>query len=309
MISETSQCPICESMGQFHKDYTASNPIFTGLAIHSCLNCGFFYVYKMPSSTELEKYNSSYWDNAHSYLASSSFDNPWFQLLANLRHNYLEEFVDLNNLSILEVGPGEGYLAKRILSEHTNVSYHVVESDKSVFNVLNTLPIKVYGDFLSIPSNQKYDLVIASHVLEHVSDPQDFIASIQSFVRTSGLLFIEVPCLDFLYKSFHDPHLLFFDKPSLGYLLKDNSFEVLDLSYCGQEIHSPHKSFLTSISYRIFRKLLLHFNFLGILLPNIASLSSLENDEQKLMCLYHSCYVNSVNPSHWLRAVAVNSRL
>lgn len=308
MISETSKCPICGSAGQFHKDYSASNFIFTGRAIHSCLNCGFFYVHKMPSCIELEEFNSSYWDNAHSYSASSSYDNPWFQLLANLRHKYLEDYINLNGLSILEIGPGEGYLAKRILSKHNNLSYHVIESDSTVANVLKTMPLKVFSDFSSLPPNQKYDLVIASHVLEHVSHPKGFISSIQSFVRSSGLIFIEVPCLDFLYKPFHDPHLLFFDKPSLGYLLKDNSFEILDLSYSGQEIASPQKSIIQSVTYRLLRKLLQFNRIFGVFIPNIDSLSVLDTDFQKLISLYHSCHVQSMNPSHWLRVIATNSQ-
>lgn len=289
--------------------------MFKNKSIHFCSNCGLYYAHEMPSDTALNEYNSSYWGNAHAHTVSSSFDNPWFNLLASLRHKYLADHIILNDLSILEIGPGEGYLAKRILSNHHNITYDVVETDTIAQQALQKLPLNVFNSLSCIPGDQQYDLVIVSHVLEHVSCPKHFISIIKSFIRRSGLLFVEVPCLDFLYKSIYDPHLLFFDKRSLDFLLNIHSFDLLDSSYAGQEIECIPKSnlqmLLQYISYRILLKLSKRFDlswFVNIFFSNIKSLWSLDASDQKLMCLYHSCHVQSDEPSRWLRAIAINSK-
>jgi len=268
----------------------------------------------MPSDAELEQYNSSYWGNAHSLSISNSFDNPWFNLLATLRHKYLHDYINLNGLSILEIGPGEGYLANRILSKHQNVAYDVVETDLNAQAFLKTLSINVFNNLSAIPANKKYDLVIASHVLEHVSQPKDFISQIQSYICKSGFIFIEVPCLDFLYKSTHDPHLLFFDKQSLDFLLSLHSLDVLKISHAGPEIDNIIENklynFFKNLSYRLLSKIsriLDFFRFFDLFFFKNKYLGILDSSDQKLLCLYHSCHVQSSKPSRWLRVIAIKS--
>ena len=125
---------------------------------------------------------------------------------------------------------------------------------------------------------------------------------------TAGFLFIEVPCCDFLYKHLHEPHLLSFDKPSLTILLNNCCFDVLAMSYAGRELDLPPEPLYKSLSFRIFRKLLRVFPSLKLLVPTIDSLDSIDTEDQKLLSLYHSSHVQSVHPSQWVRAIAVNTK-
>ena len=304
MNSKISKCPVCASPGIFFKSYLSSSSILAGRSIHSCSNCGFYYVYEMPSENQLMEYNSSYWSNAHSHSIVSDHSNPWFNLMATMRHNYIREHITLDNLSILEIGPGEGYLAKSILLKHDIDNYDVIESDTSTHQALKNLSINVYSDLNSISSSRRYDLVILSHVLEHVSTPFEFISVIKQYISRSGYIFIEVPCLDLLHKDSHEPHLLFFDKPSLSYLLNKSLFNILDSVYVGTSLSDLPKSTISEFSFKVLQKLYRFIPGLKILLPNIESLASIESDEQKLLCLYHACHLYSSTPSYWLRAIA-----
>ena len=105
----------------------------------------------MPSSGELTDYNRLYWTNAHSYIPSRTFDNPWFSLLASLRYEYLSEYISLDSTSILEIGPGEGYLAHHISLHHSDVKYDVVESDSNTHAMLCTLCDSVFDRISAIP--------------------------------------------------------------------------------------------------------------------------------------------------------------
>ena len=63
----------------------------------------------------------------------------------------------------------------------------------------------------------KMDVIIISHVLEHVSDPKGFLSFANSFLKKGGALFVEIPCNDFQHKTIMEPHLLFFDKKPLKF--------------------------------------------------------------------------------------------
>ena len=65
--------------------------------------------------------------------------------------------------------------------------------------MLCTLCDSVFDRISAIPCDNKYDLIIISHVLEHVPNPRSFIDSIIPFLANNSIIFIEVPCLDFLY--------------------------------------------------------------------------------------------------------------
>ena len=259
----------------------------------------------MPSLQDLSDYNRSYWTNAHSYTPSPSYDNPWFSLLASLRYDYLSEYICMDGISILEIGPGEGYLAKHISSHHLDVRYEVVESDVNTRQMLCTFCDSVFDDISAIPLGKKYDLIIISHVLEHVADPRSFIDSILTFLATNSFIFIEVPCLDFIYKSTYDPHLLFFDKPSLSYFLSNLSVDIIDMSYAGMQLSNIASTSIRSLIFSLIRKSSRFIPFIKSLVPNIEPLEHISSFDQKLLSFQYSAHHRSVNPSCWLRSIAV----
>ena len=261
----------------------------------------------MPSSEDLFDYNRLYWTNAHSHIPSLTFDNPWFALLASLRHDYLSEFISMDSTSILEIGPGEGYLAHHISSRHSDVTYDVLESDSDTRVMLSTFCDSVYDHFSAIPCENKYDLIIISHVLEHVANPRAFIDSIIPLLANNSFLFIEVPCLDFTYKSKYDPHLLFFDKPSLSHLLSFYSLDLIDLSYAGKQLSNTQSISFRNLIFLLIRKLSKFFPFIKCLFPDFGSLEQISCFDQKLLSLQYSAHHRSVQPSCWLRSISVFS--
>ena len=81
------------------------------------------------------------------------------------------------------------------------------------------------------------DLICCRHVLEHVEDPNSFVATVRRAAghRLETVVFFEVPNFlftlnelgvwDIIYE-----HYSYFSRFSLGHLFRQNSFEVLDIS-------------------------------------------------------------------------------
>lgn len=85
------------------------------------------------------------------------------------------------------------------------------------------------GSLEQLRSNEKYDLFILSHVLEHISYPSQFLETLSNHLSDKGVLYIEVPSLDYVknggYKHdllnyFQNAHSIHFTTKSLTLLCK-----------------------------------------------------------------------------------------
>jgi len=112
--------------------------------------------------------------------------------------------------NVLDYGSGNGVLAN-LLSETFNVDKFDIGMDTN---------------------NNKYDLLVLSHVLEHIYDLNSFITELSKNISDNGLLYIEVPNADF-YEEFTNicplqeiniEHINFFSKYALNKLLISNGF-------------------------------------------------------------------------------------
>jgi len=92
--------------------------------------------------------------------------------------------------SFTEVGCGKGYF----LEHMDKVGFSVIGLDPT-YEGNNPKVIKQYFE----PSlGLKPDNIVLRHVLEHVSDPYDFLVSIAKTNENKGYVYIEVPCFDWI---------------------------------------------------------------------------------------------------------------
>jgi len=101
-----------------------------------------------------------------------------------------------NITSILDVGCGAGFM----LDEFKNYSSFPVgiEPSKSLSAYAKrNFKIQIYNGYLDSDLikriNQKFDVVILSHILEHLSDPLSFLNLVDQILKKAGLIYIETP--------------------------------------------------------------------------------------------------------------------
>ncbi|MDC0576765.1 class I SAM-dependent methyltransferase [Gammaproteobacteria bacterium] len=97
--------------------------------------------------------------------------------------------------SVLEVGCGAGGILSIFQKNGSEVTG--LDFDEDYLSVARQNGIKaVTGSLDQLSSNDKYDLIILSHVLEHITEPAIFLGKLIEHLEDDGVIYIEVPSLN-----------------------------------------------------------------------------------------------------------------
>jgi ubiquinone/menaquinone biosynthesis C-methylase UbiE len=307
-------CPVCsQSDNRLIREYRYHHPVFAGRSLVSCNQCQMVFVSPMPDEAEWDAYNSGYFENAHGGLSTDKLGMAFHAGINLLRVLHVEAFQKLHSVTVknvLEIGPGSGQFASKWLSRHKEtLSYYGVESDSICHEKLKALGLTVSADLSALPSDQKFELVVISHVLEHTIEPAKFLNSCTRLLSPGGILFIEVPCKDYEHKEMDEPHLLFFDKYPMELLLDKTGFGMSKLSYHGKTINDLKKN---KPSYsRIFNKFRHLFLRMGVFFPfamKEEGLYGVDNPLERAMVKPFNAHKQQTEHAWWLRAIAIKNQ-
>jgi SAM-dependent methyltransferase len=301
-------CPICKSNSHFLRKYKNIHQSFNDLNLFKCNKCEFVFTNPMPSDIDLEAFNSSYFDSAHGGLNKNKISLAFFYGISKIRYFHFHKFIsenDINNNTILEIGPGVGYFAEIYLKNNISHKYYSIETDKTCHESLLKLGVKLIDINLYLESNLEFDSIIISHVLEHVSDPISFLRLVTSKLRKGGVLYIDVPCNDYLHKNIDEPHLLFFDKLSMLNLLENLDFKNIQIKYFGIPIKKLKNKSKISIIIEILRNKLILNGFQFIFGMKKNNLLMLDNDLEIAVMKPYLAHKESDLPTWWLRAYTI----
>jgi 2-polyprenyl-3-methyl-5-hydroxy-6-metoxy-1,4-benzoquinol methylase len=163
------------------------------------------------------------------------------------------------NSSLLDVGCGLGWLLKQAAA----LGYNAQGIDSSVTFVKagrKLLGVKSRVKTLEeLNTNKKYDVIVMSHVIEHVEDHKIFLKKTRELLKPNGKLLIACPNIDsILFKIQKDKwfplspgvHLWQFSKRTLSRLLKNNGFKIEKITTTNlyHDEHSALMSFYFSLS-------------------------------------------------------------
>jgi len=251
-INYISKCNCCysENTEQVYDDS------FFNLPVMKCMDCLFHFVMYEEDEKNMQKYyNETYWpvfrninnkkildqkvDNA--YLIKK-LPSPIIKLiestgvrksLAYSQFRYLKSY--LKGKTLFEIGPGEGFILE--LFEKNNYNVFGMEASKENLDVISSklrngkIEIGFAEDISKI--NKKFDVIILSHVLEHLVDFRKVLLNIKNLLVDDGIFFIEVPnCKNFEmleHSIYTQPHLHHFTKLSLELLLEDLGFKIIKI--------------------------------------------------------------------------------
>ncbi len=99
------------------------------------------------------------------------------------------------NFLILDIATGSGALAKKIKDEHIEFQIDLNDfEDQSGFNdYRNKYRVDLNSKFSGRFSEDKYDIVLAIEIVEHLENPWNFFREVKNILKEDGLLIVSTP--------------------------------------------------------------------------------------------------------------------
>lgn len=148
-------------------------------------------------------------------------------------HNKIRLLLKYAHGDCLDVGCGNGYIITQIarktpINKHMGVEYNPEILKIARANRERNVRI-VFGDIRKVKINKKFDTIILSHVLEHMTDPAGLLMDLREKLKPKGNIIIVVPNKNGFMNTAEgwddlSPHYWKFDMESLVFLLKQLGF-------------------------------------------------------------------------------------
>jgi len=118
----------------------------------------------------------------------------WYYLDEKDEYDYAKKFINRED-SVLEIGSGKGAFSRRIKSDN----YIGLEFSTKAIDIAAKDNISILNESIqehAVNNSNKYDVVCAFQVLEHVADIKSFIESSINCLKQNGILIFSVPSAD-----------------------------------------------------------------------------------------------------------------
>jgi 2-polyprenyl-3-methyl-5-hydroxy-6-metoxy-1,4-benzoquinol methylase len=244
-----SSCNCCGSQrhklyttGQEHEYDNTTDEVFN---VVECQDCGLIFLNPRPDVSELSTiYPVNYYSYGQQRLKASANPNS---VLHRLRYKGFKAKVlkslalapDHSPVTMLDIGCGDGHTLNIYKQEAGKaVETHGVDFNADAVKMAQAEGHQGYcGRFedVALPSAY-FDLVTATHVIEHVADPKAFVEKVYQVLRSGGIFWFETPNIGSLdaklfkhhhWGAYHFPrHWYFFDVHSIKKLAQLTGFEI-----------------------------------------------------------------------------------
>ncbi len=198
-------CPHCDS-NDSHSSFDLN-----GFNHKTCSNCDSVYVSPRLNDECLHKLYS---DNYYSEMFTKSMI-PFFdkrkQFIGENKYTQINEYFSAKESQnkVLDIGCGVGEVID--VFKDNGWDCEAIELNPVASEWLKRRGIKVFNDTLdNYHSDQEFDLIMAWNVIEHVTNPKEFIKKSFDLLRPGGLFVSEVPhgnsmLIDYCRSSGLDP--------------------------------------------------------------------------------------------------------
>lgn len=191
LCGEDIRCPVCRSTNRTNVIILQRSP---DIYLKQCHNCFAVSASRLPTKEAMDSYYNSYYQKNDKGI---TFDDPvrFGYHLFNQTRKYLTR---KETFSILDYGGGIGTisieLAKRYL-EYGASEVKVIIVDYEQTAVISDSPNLLIGRYSTLPEvkDQKFDIIIASAIVEHLPTPGTEITCLFELLNEHGLIYFRTP--------------------------------------------------------------------------------------------------------------------
>ncbi|MFG1505553.1 class I SAM-dependent methyltransferase [Halobacteriovorax sp. ZH5_bin.2] len=232
LTCEQKAC-ICGNKSKFRSTSVTYDRYGIYSPIVQCLECSLLIVGEYLDEESL----INFYINDYRPIYSESYRTPKyiFECQVNQGHNFIKTLKDVNittsGKTVLEVGCGPGGILESFKRSGANVFGCDFDEDFMNYGRKHSIDIRT-GQFDSTFEHTSFDIIVLSHLLEHIDKPLDFLSKIKKQINPGGTLLIEVPGILELHKGvmeryFQGVHLYNFYGDYLRFILESFGFDVL----------------------------------------------------------------------------------
>jgi 2-polyprenyl-3-methyl-5-hydroxy-6-metoxy-1,4-benzoquinol methylase len=258
-------CPICQSnSGSLIKKINFSlfegHPMQGGYDLVQCQNCSFIYADTKVTQVELDDYYSNLSKYESKEISTGGGYNEYDRNRLIDTAKYISSKFDDKELAIADVGCAIGGLLEQLRNEGFNnitgidpsISCVNITKNEKGINCLHASLFELDDSF------GKYNLVLLSHVWEHILDLDSALKSIEKILKPNGCIYVECPnALNYKnvihapYQEFNTEHINHFS-PGLFYnFFGSRGYDLIDKGIRLMKIASNNDY---DAVYSLFRK-------------------------------------------------------
>jgi len=194
---------------------------FEELSISKCVQCRTIQLDKLIPLDIL-------YSTSHNYTSVGKTWEGYFNLFCDVVQT------NIIGKNILEIGDPSGKIATR-LDKYSK--WFIIEPNKNNKIDFNENIIFIEGFFdEKFHIKQNIDLIIHSHLFEHIYEPNQFLRKCYEILDVNGEMVFGVPNMEYIaeqelcpYLGVFFEHTIFLNKENISYLLLKNGFEIVKI--------------------------------------------------------------------------------
>jgi 2-polyprenyl-3-methyl-5-hydroxy-6-metoxy-1,4-benzoquinol methylase len=208
------------------------------LTSKSCEDCGFVTYTPRPTTEDV--------DRKYHFLADLGLSGPTADPDSEIErrrarelHSHASRYAPKGRcLRVLDFGGGDGRLMRGFLAE--GAECHLVD-----FNGTTLPGVRRIGTTeRDLDETCRYDLIVCSHVVEHVAEPVSVVSTLAAYLKPDGVIYVEVPMEVWSKAPLHNEpvtHVNFFTPVSCRHLVARAKLQTLSCRL-GAHLHSTGAS-------------------------------------------------------------------